>query len=78
MGHRGTRSEEAEEFRAARTFCLRNSKYDDEEDEKIFIGTPAEVATFVKVMVDNAYMADVPDTPRGLILTDNRFRGAFQ
>ena len=76
--HRGHRSAESLEFRKARQFCFQHSKFDAKLQERIFAGIPEEVASFVTIAVPNARLDDVPETPQGLVLADNRGRGAFQ
>ncbi len=78
MGHRGIRSEDTLEYRIAKTFCLENSKYDSEVQECVFVGLPEQVVAYVRTVIPDAYIADVPDTPQGLVLTDNRGTGVFQ
>jgi len=78
MAHRGQRSEESIEFRKARQFCFGNSKFDSKLQERTFIGTPEAVKTFVEASVADPYLADIPDVEQGLVLADNRCRGAFQ
>ncbi len=77
MQHRGQRSEESTEFRKARQFCFRHSKFDSKLQEKIFIGTPEAVKAFVEAVVADPYLADIPDVTRGIVLADNRCRGLF-
>jgi hypothetical protein len=76
--HRGHRSAESMEFRKAKFFCFHNSTYDPECQERIFDGTPEDLRFFIQTVSPNAYAADIPDCPRGLILADNRCQGAFQ
>jgi hypothetical protein len=78
MKHRGQRSQDSIEFRKARQYCFRASKFDPKLQERIFIGTPEAVEAFVEMAVPNVFLADIPDTPRGLVLADNRCTGAFQ
>jgi hypothetical protein len=76
--HRGYRSSKSMEFRKARQFCFQHSKFDSKLQERIFVGTPQGAIAFIRIAVPNADLADVPDTPQGLVLADNRCRGAFQ
>ena len=78
MQHRGRRSFESLEYRKARAFCFRKSKYDSKRQERIFVATPAEVVDFVRIAVKNPWEEEIPDTPQGLVLADNRCTGAFQ
>jgi hypothetical protein len=78
MVHRGKRSEESIEFRKARQFCFGHSKFDSKLQERTFIGTPEALKAFVEASVADSYLADIPDVVQGLVLADNRFRGAFQ
>jgi len=77
MAHRGRRSEESIEFRKARQFCFRHSKFDSKLQEKIFVGTSEAVKAFVEAVVADPYLADIPDVAQGLVLADNRCRGLF-
>jgi hypothetical protein len=76
--HRGHRSVQRLEFRKAKQFCFQHSKYDPKLQENVFLGYPEQTVAFVKIAVENADLADVPDTPQGLVLADNHCRGAFQ
>ena len=76
--YRGHRSAESLEFRKTRQFCFQHSKYDPKLQERIFVGYQEETVAFVKIAVPNACVADLPDTPQGLVLADNRCTGAFQ
>ena len=78
MAHRGKRSVESIEFRKARQFCFGHSKFDPKLQERTFIGTPEAVKAFVEAAVADVYLADIPDVVQGLVLADNRCRGAFQ
>ena len=78
MAHRGQRSEESIEFKKARQFCFGHSKFDSKLQERTFIGTPEAVKAFVEAAVADPYFADIPDVVQGLVLADNRCRGAFQ
>jgi hypothetical protein len=78
MAHRGQRSEKSIEFRKARQFCFRNSKFDSKLQERIFIGTPEALKAFVEASVEDPNFADIPDVAQGLVLADNRCRGSFQ
>ena len=78
MAHRGQRSDESIEFRKARQFCFDHSNFDSKLQERTFIGTPEAVKTFVEASVVDPYLADIPDVVKGLVLSDNRCRGAFQ
>ena len=78
MQHRGQRSEESIEFRKARQFCFRHSKFDSKLQERTFLGTLEAVKAFVEAAVADPYLADIPDVVQGLVLADNRCRGAFQ
>jgi hypothetical protein len=75
--HRGHRSAESIEYRQARFFCFRNSKFDCELQERVFCGEQADVEFFVDLFVDNLNEGDLPECPKGLVLADNRARGAF-
>jgi hypothetical protein len=76
--HRKKLVEDTLEFRKAKKFCFQHSKFDAKRQERVFAGTPKDVAAFVKIAVPDAHLADLPDTPQGLVLADNRCRGAFQ
>jgi len=78
MQHRGKRSFESLEYRKARAFCFRKSKYDPKRQERIFTGTPKETIDFVLIAVEYPVEARIPETPQGLVLADNRCTGAFQ
>ncbi len=78
MRHRGRRSVESLEYRKARAFCFRNSKYDPKLQERVFVGTAEEAVNFVRIAVSDPIEALIPDTPQGLVLADNRCTGAFQ
>ena len=78
MAHRGQRSEEIVEFRKARQFCFVHSNFGSKLQERIFLGTPEAVKTFVEAAVVDPYLADILDVVQGLVLADNRCRGAFQ
>ena len=76
--HRGHRSAESIEFRRALQFCFHFSKFDSKFQERVFVGEPNDLKIYVEATVEDAYLADIPDTPQGLVLADNRCRGAFQ
>ena len=76
--HNGQRSDEVMEFRKARQFCFQHSKFDAKLQERLFAGHPEQTVAFVKIAVENACVDEIPDTPQGLVLSDNRCRGAFQ
>jgi hypothetical protein len=78
MQHRGQRSQESIEYRKAKFFCFKNSKFDPKRQERIFTGNAEDLHLFVEAVVVNAYMKDIPDCPRGLVLADNHCTGAFQ
>jgi hypothetical protein len=69
---------ESMEFRKARQFCFEHSKFDSKLGERVFVGYPEQAVAFVKIAVPEAYLADVPETPQGVVLADNRGRGMFQ
>jgi len=66
------------EYEKAAQFCFRHSKLDPELGERIFLGDQEQTIAFVEIVLREACIAEVPDTPRGLVLADNRCRGAFQ
>jgi hypothetical protein len=66
------------EFRKARQFCFQHSKFDAKLQERVFFGCMDEAVAFVKIAVPDACLANVPESPQGLVLTDIRGRGAFQ
>jgi hypothetical protein len=76
--HRGRRSAESIEFRRARFFCFRNSKFDPKVQEKNFVGDSEDLKVFIESTIEDPSLADVPDAPRGLVLSDNHCTGAFQ
>ncbi|HEY9753910.1 MAG TPA: hypothetical protein V6C97_01985 [Oculatellaceae cyanobacterium] len=76
--HRKKLREETLEFLKAKEFCFQHSRIDSKLQERAFTGTPEEVVAFVKAEVPEVYLADVPDTPQGVILTDNHGTGVFQ
>jgi hypothetical protein len=78
MQHRGKRSLESAEFRRARQYCFLNCKFDPKRQENVFLGTQENTAAFVCSTVEHAFMADIPDTPQGLVLANNHGEGAFQ
>jgi hypothetical protein len=51
---------------------------DSKLQERIFLGKPEAVKAFVEAAVVDPYLADIPDVVKGLVLADNRCRGAFQ
>jgi hypothetical protein len=65
--------DESLEFRNARFFCFQNSKFDPEKKESVF----EDLKVFVDATVPDAYAADIPDCPEGLVLTNNHGEGAF-
>ena len=71
------RSTESIEYRQARFFCLRNSKLDWQLQERIFLGDEEDLRFFVQLIVENAHKEEIPVCPKGLVITDNRARGAF-
>jgi hypothetical protein len=75
--HRGYRSAESIEYRKARFFCFRNSKFDSELQEWVFCGNQTDVEFFVDLFVLDPNEAEAPECPQGLVLADNRARGAF-
>jgi hypothetical protein len=78
MVHRGKRSVESLEFRLARSFCFWNSKFDPKRRENVFLGTQEAATAFVcNYAGSTVFKADIPDTPRGLVLADNRCGGFF-
>jgi hypothetical protein len=76
--HRGHRSKESLEFRNARFFCFHNCKFDPKKQETLFTGSPENLKVFIESTIPNAFAADIPDCPRGLVLSDNHGTGAFQ
>jgi hypothetical protein len=76
--HRKKLVEDTLEFRKAKAYCFLCSKLDPKVGERVFVGTPEDAVAYVKTAVQGACLADVPDTPQGLVLADNRCRGAFQ
>ncbi len=67
------------EFKKARSYCYARSKFDPKLQEKIFIGSPEEIVDFVNIALGpNVLPEMIPDLPQGLVLDDNRCRGAFQ
>ncbi len=77
--HRGQRSVESREFRKARSYCFENSWYDPKLQERVFVGSPEGVVAAVNLAFGvSAVPEEIPDTPKGLVLADNRCRGAFQ
>ena len=61
-----------------RQYCFDHGKFDPKLQENIFLGSPENLRAFVEVAVPDAYLADLPDLPRGIVLADNRGSGAFQ
>ena len=78
MVHRGYRSAESIEYRKARLFCYKNSKFDPKHQERVFTGDPDDLRLFVELMVADVIVEDIPDCPTGLVLADNHCQGAFQ
>jgi hypothetical protein len=66
------------EFCKARRFCFLNSEYDPENQENIFIGDADDLKLHVEAVVPNFDASEIPDCPRGLVLSDNHGCGAFQ
>jgi hypothetical protein len=75
--HRGRRSAESIEFRKAMFFCFRNSEFDRKMQERILLADEGDVRFFVSLFVADVSEEDVPSCPKGLVLADNRVRGAF-
>jgi hypothetical protein len=78
MVHRKILLADSLEFKKAKTFCFRNSKYDHKRQERIFTATPEDVVNFVHIAVEDPIEEWIPETPQGLVLADNRCTGAFQ
>lgn len=78
MVHRGHRSTESLEYRKARFFCFKNSKFDPKLQERVFTGNAEELCLFIGAVVLDADEEEIPDCPTGLVLADNRCQGAFQ
>jgi len=76
--HHGHRSAESIEFRKARFFCYRNSKFDPKLQERVFEGSEADMRFFVEAVYPEVCVENIPECPQGLVLADNRLRGAFQ
>jgi hypothetical protein len=77
--HRGHRNEFTLEYKKARSYCFQNAFFEPEEKESIYLGEPEQVMRYVEIALgNNMDEFEVPDTPRGLVLTDVRGRGAFQ
>jgi hypothetical protein len=76
--HHGNRSAESIEFRKARFFCYKNSKFDPKLQERVFEGSEADMRFFVKAVYSEVCVDNIPECPQGLVLADNRLRGAFQ
>jgi hypothetical protein len=75
--HRGHRSAESIEYRKAMFYCFRNSEFDRRMQERIFQGDEQDVRFYVQLTVENAQEEEVPSCPKGLVIADNRARGAF-
>jgi hypothetical protein len=78
MVHRGHRSAESIEYREAKFFCFKSSKFDPKLQERIFTGDPEDLRMFVESVVVDVFSEDIPDCPTGLVLADNHCQGAFQ
>ncbi len=77
--HRGHRNEDTLEYKKARSYCFQNAFFEPEKKESIFLGEPEKTVNYVKVALGpNTFVADIPDTPRGLVLNDVRGTGAFE
>ena len=76
--HRGHRSAESLEFRRARQFCFHQGKFDPKRQESIFVGDPEDLKIFVEATVENACLAEVPDAPRGLVLSGLHYHLRFR
>ena len=77
LAHRGKRSAESIEYRKSMFFCFRNSEFDRKLQERILEADEEDVRFFVSLFVADVSEADVPSCPQGLVLADNRARGAF-
>jgi hypothetical protein len=75
--HRGKRSAESIEYRKTMFYCFKNSEFDRDMQERILDADEADVRFFVSLFVPDVSEIDVPSCPQGLVLTDNRARGAF-
>jgi hypothetical protein len=75
--HRGHRSAQSLEHRKAVFFCFRNSTFDRQMQERIFEGDEEDVRLYVELTIENSQVDIIPCCPKGLVLADNRARGAF-
>ena len=76
--HRKKLVEDTLEFRKAKQFCFQHGKFDPRLQERVYFGCRDEAVAFVKIAVPDACLANFPESPQGLVLADNRGRGAFQ
>jgi hypothetical protein len=68
MQHGGQRSL----ISIAKQYCFDFGKFDSKLQDNIFVGSPEDLKVFVEVGVPDAYLADLPDLPQGIVLADNR------
>ena len=77
--HRKKQSADSLEFKKARSYCFDHSKFDARLQERIFVGRPEDVVAAVNISIGvQTIPEEIPDTPQGLVLADNRCTGAFQ
>jgi hypothetical protein len=77
--HRGHRNEFTLEYKKARSYCFSNAFFEPDEREAIYLGEPEAVVNYVEIALgSNINPLDIPDAPRGLVLSDVRGTGAFQ
>ena len=75
MVHR--RSAESIESRKAKFFCLKNSTYDRKLQERVFLGNEEDMRFYVTLTIPRPSEKRIPSCPKGLVMNDNRARGAF-
>lgn len=77
MPHR--RNPETLEWKKARRHCLANSFWDPKLHESVYLGVEDDTVAAVNLTLGVKCVPElIPETPQGLVLSDQRGEGLFQ
>jgi len=77
MQHRGQRSPESIELRAAKRICYRTAYRDRILKETVCQQNHDELVHELRALIDGVQMSEVPDVFPGVVLLDTHGTGAF-